>query len=219
MAFGDSLTWGAVPVPHVVPTTRHPAEDRWPRLLEAALAPHLELVEEGLGGRTTNVDDPLDPRLNGARVLPVLLASHTPLDLVVLLLGTNDLKAYFDRQPFDIAVGVLELVGAVRAAGSQVGTTYPAPDVLVVAPPPLSEIPDPWHQRLFAGAGPKSAALAGALADVASSAGVMFFDSGTTTRTSGSDGIHLTAADNANLAQGVAEHLSVSWEPLRRRLR
>lgn len=212
LVYGDSLTWGSIPVPHVVPTARHQRDDRWPVILGADLG--VEMVEEGLGGRTTNVDDPLDPRLNGATHLPTILASHIPLDLVVLLLGTNDLKAYFNRSPFDIGVGALELVNLVKSAHHLGGTTYVAPDVLLVAPPVLAEIPDPWHQRLFAGAHEKSPLLGAVYEDVARMSGAMFVDSAGFTRTSGSDGIHLTAADNRDLARGVAAHLRSTWSPL-----
>lgn len=209
LVYGDSLTWGSVPVPHVVPTARHGREDRWPVILGAELG--VEVVEEGLGGRTTNVDDPLDPRLNGAAHLPTILASHVPLDLVVLLLGTNDLKAYFHRSPFDIGVGALELVNLVKSAHHLGGTTYAAPEVLLVAPPVLADIPDPWHQRLFAGAHEKSSLLGAVYEDVARMAGAMFVDAAGFTRTSGSDGIHLTAADNGDLARGVAAYLRRMW--------
>ncbi len=58
-----------------------------------------EIVEEGLGARTTSIDGPVDPPLSGSAYLPAALASHLPLDLVTLMLGTNDTKSYCRRSP------------------------------------------------------------------------------------------------------------------------
>ena len=88
------------------PHTRFPRDVRWTGVLAETLGGDYVVIEEGLSARTTNVDDPTDPRLNGAAHLPITLASHLPLDLVVLMLGTNDTKAYFHRTPFDIATGM-----------------------------------------------------------------------------------------------------------------
>ena len=72
LCFGDSLTWGWVPTMSVVPTTRYDRKVRWTGVLQQALGEGYVVVEEGLSGRTTNVDDPIDPRLNGATYLPFL---------------------------------------------------------------------------------------------------------------------------------------------------
>lgn len=204
MCFGDSLTWGWVPVAHRVPTERHPRHVRWTGVLADELGPDVTVLEEGLSGRTTNLDDPTDPRANGATYLPAALASHLPLDLVVLMLGTNDTKALFDRRPFDIAVGVGTLINQVAASAGGVGTTYPAPKVLLVAPPPLGDIPDPWFQLLFAGGRVKTLQLADAYRRLAGFLGVPFFDAGSVVSTGGVDGIHLTADDNRTLGAALA---------------
>lgn len=135
LCFGDSLTWGWVPVADGMPTERFPRDKRWTGVLADRLGDGYTVVEEGLSARTTNADDPTDPRLNGAAYLPSCLASHLPLDLVILMLGTNDTKAYFRRTPLDIAMGMSVLVTQVLTSAGGVGTGYPAPKVLVVAPP------------------------------------------------------------------------------------
>lgn len=61
-----------------------------------------EVLEEGLSARITDFDDPNDPRLNGANHLPAALASHFPLDLVVIMLGTNDTESIFQRRTIEI---------------------------------------------------------------------------------------------------------------------
>src|ERR1700750_1283342 len=89
LCFGDSLTWGWIPVAEGMPTQRYPRDVRWTGVLADRLGEGYEVIEEGLSARTTNVDDPTDPRLNAGAYLPGSLASHLPLDLVILLLGTT----------------------------------------------------------------------------------------------------------------------------------
>jgi lysophospholipase L1-like esterase len=205
LAYGDSLTWGWAPIQEVLPTTRYPLQERYTGFLAEALGPGYEIIEEGLSGRTTNADDPTDPRLNGLAYLPAALATHLPLDLVIILLGTNDTKAFFHREPFDIATGMATLLGAVRASAGGVGTAYPAPRALVVAPPPLGDVTHPWHGQVFAGGKQKTALLPPLYAAVAKSFGAEFFDGGSVTATDGVDGIHLTVDNNRALGLGVGE--------------
>ena len=204
LAYGDSLTWGWVPIQEVVPTTRYPFQERYTGFLAEELGEGYEIVEEGLSGRTTSADDPIDPRLNGAAYLPAALASHLPLDLVIIMLGTNDTKQYFHREPFDIATGMANLMVAVLQSAGGVGTAYPAPRTLVVCPPPLGDITDPWHAELFAGGKAKSQQLAPLYAAVAKTFGAEFFDGGSVTSTDGVDGIHFTVDNTRALGQGVA---------------
>ncbi|KAA0097701.1 hydrolase [Mycolicibacterium sp. P1-18] len=207
MCFGDSLTWGWVPADQTAPTTRFPRDVRWPGVLAATLGDDVAVVEEGLSARTTNVDDPTDPRLNGAAHLPIALASHLPLDLVILMLGTNDTKAYFHRTPFDIATGMSVLAAQVLGSAGGVGTVYPAPKVLVVAPPPLAAMPDPWFQMTFEGGQPKSARLADAYQALCAYMKIPFFDAGSVISTDGSDGVHFTEENNRDLGTALADEV------------
>ncbi len=207
LAFGDSLTWGWVPSEDFVPTTRYPFAQRWTGVMLEALGDGYEVVEEGLSGRTTNADDPLDGRLNGAGYLPAALATHLPLDLVVIMLGTNDTKQYFAREPFDIAVGLADLLLAVAGSAGGVGTAYPAPAALVVAPPPLGELTDPWHREVFRGGRAKTEALPALYAGVAGTFGAAFLDAGEVTATDGVDGVHFTPENNVALGRAIAERV------------
>ena len=148
LCYRDSLTWGWVPMDNAVPTHRYPYEQRWTGVMAAEIGDGYEIVEEALSGRTTNVDDPTDPRLNGASYLPSSLASHLPLDLVILLVGTNDTKVYFRRSPFEIAAGVSVLIDQIAKSTGGVGTAYPAPQVLLVAPPPLGTMQHMWFRAV-----------------------------------------------------------------------
>ncbi|MCV7422502.1 SGNH/GDSL hydrolase family protein [Mycobacterium yunnanensis] len=207
MCFGDSLTWGWVPADGTAPTTRFAPNVRWTGVLAAALGDGWAVIEEGLSARTTNVDDPTDPRLNGAAHLPMALASHLPLDLVILMLGTNDTKAYFRRTPFDIATGMSVLAAQVLGSAGGVGTVYPAPKVLVVAPPPLGSIPDPWFQMTFDGGLEKSQRLAEAYRALCAYMKIPFFDAGSVITTDGSDGVHFTEPNNRDLGVALADEV------------
>jgi len=204
LCFGDSLTWGWVPVTDGMPTERYPREQRWTGVLAEKLGRGHVVLEEGLSARTTNIDDPTDPRLNGSKYLPSSLASHLPLDLVILMLGTNDTKAYFHRTPLDIALGMSVLVTQVLTSAGGVGTSYPPPQVLVVSPPPLPPMPHPWFRLIFEGAQEKSAKLADVYDAMASFVKVPFFDAGSVISTGGVDGLHFTEQNNRDLGLALS---------------
>jgi lysophospholipase L1-like esterase len=207
LCFGDSLTWGWVPVEEGVPTERFPREVRWTGVLAGQLGDGYEVIEEGLSARTTTADDPADPRLNGSRYLPACLASHLPLDLVIIMLGTNDTKVNLGRTPFDIAAGMGVLVTQVLTSAGGVGSVYPAPRVLIVAPPPLAEMPHPWFDLVFEGGQDKSAQLPRVYSALASFMKVPFFDAGSVISTDGVDGIHFTEQNNRDLGLALAEQV------------
>ena len=104
LCFGDSNTFGTNPC-----GGRWSRDVRWPGALQQRLGPAYYIIEEGLGGRTTVIEDTLEPDKNGRRHLPVALRSHRPLDLVILMLGTNDMKHRFSLLPADLARGAAEL--------------------------------------------------------------------------------------------------------------
>ena len=208
LCFGDSLTWGWIPVAEGAPTLRYPYPDRWTGVMAAALGDGYHIIEEGLSARTTSLDDPNDPRLNGSAYLPAALASHLPLDLVIVMLGTNDTKSYFRRTPFEIANGMAKLVGQIYGSTGGVGAAYPAPKILVVAPPPLAPMPHPFFDGLFEGGREKTAALAGQYRTMADFMKVEFFDAGSVIKTEGCDGIHFTAENNHALGRALAVNVA-----------
>ncbi|WP_199254429.1 SGNH/GDSL hydrolase family protein [Mycolicibacterium mengxianglii] len=207
LCFGDSLTWGWIPAEEGVPTERYPRDVRWTGVLADQLGDGFEVIEEGLSARTTTADDPTDPRLNGSAYLPSCLASHLPLDLVVLMLGTNDTKVNFGRTPTDIASGMGVLATQVLTSAGGVGTVYPAPRVLIVAPPPLVDMPHPWFDLVFEGGQAKTAQLSRVYSALASFMKVPFFDAGSVISTDGVDGIHFTEQNNRDLGVALAEQV------------
>lgn len=210
LVFGDSITWGWVPKDPITPTTRHAEEDRWPVIMGAALGEGYDIVTEGLSGRTTNIEDPTAPGLmNGADYLDSAIMSHEPLDLVVIMLGTNDTKSYLDRSPLEIGLGMGELINIVQEGSGLGWYDYEPPEILVISPPPLGEEIDPGAAEDFEGGAEKIAQLPEIYAGIAETAGVHFFDAATVVDQShvGPDGIHLLAEGNRALGEAVAQEV------------
>jgi lysophospholipase L1-like esterase len=211
LVFGDSNAWGFVPNPTGDPTTRYDASTRWPCAMINQLGPGFELIEEGLSARTTNLDDPefdipsvylKGATLNGAKVLPAILASHLPLDLVVIMLGTNDLKVRFNRTASEIAQAVVGLAGVIADCKGGVATVYESPPVLLIAPPPLgSGFRDPAE---WVGGVEKSVELGPALCAAAAAANLPYFYGGEIIATDGADGVHFSAESQRKLGEAVA---------------
>ena len=121
------------------------------------------------------------------------------------MLGTNDTKSYFHRSPYEIANGMAKLVGQIYASGGGVGAAYPAPKILVVAPPPLAPMPHPFFYGMFEGGREKTAALAAQYKAMADFMKVDFFNAGSVISTDGCDGIHFTAENNITLGKALAQ--------------
>ena len=136
LCYGDSNTYGHATVDR--PDGRYAPDERWTGVLAAALGPQWKVIEEGLGGRTTVSDDPIEgAEKNGRTYLYPCLMSHRPLDVVVIMLGTNDLKARFNKTAWEIAAGVGVLVDIVKTAAA--GRNEGVPEILVVSPPPTCD--------------------------------------------------------------------------------
>jgi lysophospholipase L1-like esterase len=208
LCFGDSNTWGFIPVPHGAPTHRYAREQRWPHVMAAAIGPQIEVIEEALNGRTTDAADPLLPvagaGADGSAYLPAALATHLPLDLVIVMLGTNDTKPHLARPAPRIAQGAKKLLDLCRVLDGGVGTTYPNPKMLLVCPPPLGTL-SPYFAEMFAGGHAKTLAMPPLYEAMAKLAGAAFLDAGKHIQTDGVDGVHLTAGAQRTLGLAVAE--------------
>ncbi|HVW91134.1 MAG TPA: SGNH/GDSL hydrolase family protein [Devosia sp.] len=201
LAFGDSLTYGANPR---TGGPRHDYEDRWPTVLEQGLDGAARVIAEGLGGRTTVHDDHFSPAdRNGARVLPTLLASHGPLDLVILMLGTNDLKPFHGRTAFEASKGVGRLVEIVRGHAGAKGE--PIPEIIIVSPPHLGDTDHPEMMVHFGqdAAIAESRSFAHWYRRRADEYGTAFFDAATVAKPSPLDGVHLDAANTRAIGAGL----------------
>jgi lysophospholipase L1-like esterase len=183
---------------------RYSREERWPGVLGRELGAEYEVIEEGCPGRTTVWDDPIEGDMNGKTHLPHILYSHQPLDLVTIMLGTNDLKARFDKRASDIALAAGTLVDMVRGQFFMVGKT---PQVLLIAPPPVPvDVPEIFRE-MFWGAGEKSSAFGRFYRQVAEQRGCGFLDAGQVIAASRVDGIHLDVEAHTKLGHAVAQHV------------
>jgi lysophospholipase L1-like esterase len=199
LAFGDSLTWGYV----AGAATRHPFAVRWPNVLAAKLGPEVRVIEEGHNGRLTVHDDPtVNECRNGAVALPILLASHHPLDLVIIMLGSNDLKWAMRQRAFDAARGVARLVEITRRHMYTPGESVP--EVLIVAPPALVETDDAYFDHLFTHAIAESRLFGKWYAETARELGCHFFDAASVAVADPVDGIHLDAANTIRIGEALA---------------
>lgn len=201
LCFGDSNTWGYEPGTGA----RFGPDIRWTGRLQKTLGSTVVVMEEGLNGRTAVLPDLISSRPSAMPYLADCLASHAPLDMVVIMLGTNDMKARFGLGAYDIARGVGALVDVVRGSGA--GPDGSAPRVLVLCPAPIEELVD-RRRDLFAGAVEKSELLDDHLARASDDHGADVLRIRDHVRPSPVDGIHLDERAHAELARLVAERIS-----------
>jgi lysophospholipase L1-like esterase len=156
LCYGDSNTWGCIPLSGAHPPRRYGPAQRWPGVLRRELGDGFWIVEEGLNARTTVWDDPLEPFRSGKELLVPCLLTHQPIDLVIVMLGTNDLKGRFGVGARDIAAGAGLLLDVVRA--STCGPGESPPEALLLCPPPVGRLG--LFAEEFAGAVERSRDLA-----------------------------------------------------------
>jgi lysophospholipase L1-like esterase len=198
LCFGDSNTYGRDPVTK----GRLDKKTRWPGVLQSTLGEEYSVIEEGLNGRTTVWDDPVRGGLkrNGSLYLLPCLESHAPIDLLIIMLGTNDLKARFAVTPYDIGESMGALIEIAQK--SQCGMKGEAPEILIMAPPPLGKLTE-WAET-FQGGIEKSNKLAVYYKSTASSYGCQFFDTATVIQSSKLDGLHFDPEEHYKLGTAVA---------------
>lgn len=199
LCYGDSNTWGYDPSTR----SRFAPEVRWTGVLADRLAPDFRVIEEGLNGRTTRWDDAIEPHRNGMTYLRPCVESHQPLDMIIVMLGTNDLKARFNLSASDIAQSA---AGAAEAAhrfahGPHGGHT----EVLLVAPPAVTTLTE--LDQMFAGAAEKSRQFSHYYRLAANWSHLPFFDAGTVIVSSERDGIHFEADEHRKLGEALADEV------------
>jgi lysophospholipase L1-like esterase len=200
LVYADSLSWG------IIPTTRRRLafDERWPGVMENVLNATeraVRVIEDCVNGRRTVWDDPYKPGRNGLAGIAERIEAHSPLALVILMLGTNDFQSMHPHDAWHSAQGIAALVQAIRRAPIEPG--MPVPRVLVMAPPPFDDPRGPLGPK-FAGGTAKSVGLAAAFERVASELGCAFFDAGSVTPASRVDGIHLDADQHVVLGRALA---------------
>lgn len=202
LIYSDSLTWG------IIPNTRNrlPFDERWPGVLENALnagGRRVRVIEDCLNGRRTVWDDPFKPGRNGLSGLAQRIEIHSPLSLVILMLGTNDFQfSHPYNNAWSAAQGMATLVSEIRKAPIEPG--MPIPPVLIVSPPPIHSPMGPIAAK-FQGAKDRCAGVGDAYRDLASNLGCHFFDAGSVTPASRVDGVHLDRDQHQTLGQALVD--------------
>lgn len=199
LCYGDSNTWGYDPATGA----RFPPEMRWTGVLADRLGSGYTVIEEGLNGRTTRWDDPMEQDRNGLAYLRPCIDSQMPLDLIIVMLGTNDLKRRFHLSASDIAESAAGLAEeARRLATARDGFR---PELLLVAPPPLTRLTD--LDQMFDGARETSRQLAHYFGVLAARRGLPWFDAGSVIVCSELDGIHFEADEHRKLGEALADEV------------
>jgi lysophospholipase L1-like esterase len=200
MCFGDSNTHGTPPIVDPELYARYGAGQRWPSLL----GPRFEVIEEGLPGRTTMFDDPvMGAHMNGQSGLKIALESHGSLDALVLMLGTNDVKARFTSTPEAVVGGIASLLDIAQHQVMQ--RRHSGFKILLICPTPVVEV-GPIRGEFWGGAA-RSQALAPLLRKLAAAREVDFLDAGAVIKVSPLDGVHFDEAEHAKLGAAVRAKL------------
>lgn len=215
LCYGDSNTWGWIPQENGVPTERYPSSVRWTGILQAKLGDRYTVIEEGLNARTTGVDDyaangmadELSPylNLNGLPTFLPILKSQSPIDLIVIMLGTNDVRPYLKQDPQSIAASMDRLVKLAKNSTKSIYEKLDqSPKILVVAPVPIREGTAENFNEMFRGGPAISAGLGKTYAQVAKDNQVEFLDTSTLVPVAdGADGIHLSPEAHNKLADAI----------------
>lgn len=203
LCYGDSNTWGY----HAETDARFPLDQRWTGRLTTLLPAHCRIIEEGLCGRTTAYDLPLEPYRNGYAYYPVALTSADPLDLVVLMLGTNDRRAQLLVSPEESALAMERYIRLTRTPEHWMGRQ--TPQILLVSPPEIDpevlDTPPGFYYNAASIA--HSQRLKVVYAQLAQQYGCHFLDAAAVC-SPGVDHIHLSAQGHQRLAQAMAAKLS-----------
>ena len=201
LCYGDSNTYGYDPRTGF----RYPASVRWTCRLAALLGPDYHVIEEGCNGRTTVFDDPVEGWKNGLGYLKPCLNSHKPVDIVVMMLGSNDLKETFHASPEQIAEGAGVLVETIQTFTREKQGFEPK--IVLVCPPEIGEgiTESPFYGSFYENAIERSRQLQALYKSVAERFGCIFVNAAAYIRPSAEDSLHLDPQAHAKLAEVLAE--------------
>ena len=199
VCYGDSNTYGYDPVTG----GRYDEKTRWPCVLQRLLGDDYFVVEEGCNGRTTVFDDPEDDWKIGLDYIKGIVCSHRPVDILVIMLGSNDMKICYGASCEDIAEGMKAVVKA--AVDTLVYKQEYAPEVFIVSPPEITEdvLTGPFAGSFDEACCEKSRNLAKSYEKAAADLGVRFLNAAEYVRPSVEDGLHLNADAHRGLAEAV----------------
>lgn len=196
LCFGDSNTWGKVSSSE---GKRYPANIRWTGQLQVNLGGKYEIIEEGLNSRTTVLDDPLTGEgKNGKKYLIPCLETHNPIDMVILFLGSNDLKERFNLTPKKIALNIEELIKIIQKKA--IDREGESSKIILISPPFVDETVQST-QKNYKGAEEKSKKLAPFYQKVAEKYGCSFVNIAKYVTPHKIDGCHLSKESHDKIAE------------------
>jgi lysophospholipase L1-like esterase len=196
LCFGDSNTWGFIPA-SAEPDSRYGPDVRWTGILTSLLADKATLLEEGLNSRTTDLDYPDVPGKNGLKALPSILAAQAPIDVFVVLLGSNDLKQAFHRTPESITKGLDRVLACAQSATAR----QPIPVKMLVLAPPIPKAQHVYDAFRYDGLEVKAHRLGPLYHALADHYGAEFLDLADKIPSSCLDGVHLDPAQHRQIAE------------------
>ncbi len=196
--YGDSLTYGFDPVTW----TRYEYEDRWTSALQKQLGSDYYVTVDALDGRTTCWDLPYLPYRNGSETLPMLLETNSPLDLVIIMLGSNDLIRMLNKTAGDAVMGLMSLV--VKINESNMGRNGVPPKVMIICPPAFGKVSE-FMSISYSGRDEECAKMPVLYKIFCDTFGCTFFDSNDFIKTCVPDGIHISRESQRTLGMKVAE--------------
>ena len=205
LCFGDSNTHGycAEPGDCADGGNRFNESERWTCLLQECLGPEYLVLEEGLSGRTTVFNDPFHAGLSGVDAIEGVLLTHEPVDLLIVMLGTNDTKERFSANAACIGIGLERLLIKARSVPCWQGGQ---PRILVISPPHIGEglYAIPESEPMGAGCPEKSRQLAKYFSAAAERQGCAFLDAEGVAEFNTLDCMHLTRKGHRQLADALA---------------
>ncbi len=201
LCYGDSNTFGYDPETGM----RYPKDIRYPGRLARLLGDGYCVIEEGCNGRTTVQIDPVDGWKNGLDYLRPCLNSHKPVDIVIMMLGTNDLKHIFHKSARQIADGAGKLVDVIQSFTAEKQGFVP--EIILVSPPQIGEGigSSPFSASFRKEAVEESKKFPECYMAVADSKGCIFFDAAKHVTPSRTDSLHLTREGHRALAERLCE--------------
>lgn len=204
LCFGDSLTWGYDPVNRV----RFDESIRWPRVMGQILGDEYEVIEEGQNGRTIATEDPAEGEKNGLTYIGPCLETHTPFDVLIIMLGSNDCKRKFSYSAMDIAGEMQILIEKVKAYNEfRCQNSF---KIVLVSPPLVSDaIKDSWLGDSFGyeNAIKLSKELSDWYRKLSHMYGTEFIDAADHVKVSDADGVHMDADNQRKLGKILAEFI------------
>lgn len=204
LCYGDSNTWGWVP--SSMGLKRYNKENRWPGILQNILGDSYNIMEDGLGARTTSFDDPRPelPLRNGLKTLPIILEAHLPIEIVILMLGTTDTKEMLNISVKQTTQSMKQIIQTIKEYRTLENTQNPK--ILLIVPPIVKEIAD-FASKLFKGATKKTTQLIESYKELAKEENIFYLNPNDKIKVDEIEGVHIDNDNHKILGKLVANKI------------